>query len=80
MSTSTKTNGYAISNGGDNRLRYNLDPTQVSSTTGTTNSTNKYYVTGTDLQHPNLGNAILLANTHKGYSYTATATRNKELA
>ena len=72
-----ETNGYALSNGSDNRLRYNLDPTQVSSTTGTTNASNKYYVAGTDLQHPNLGNAILLANTHKGYSYTATARVTK---
>jgi outer membrane receptor protein involved in Fe transport len=65
-------NAFAITNGGDNRLRYNTTPTATSGT----NSSNKYY-NGTTLQNPNIGNAILLANTHKGYSYNATARVQK---
>ncbi len=66
-------NGFALG-GVDNRIRYlntNFTPTDY------TTVSNKYYSTGTDLQHPNIGNAILLANTHKGWSYTATARIQK---
>ena len=61
-------NAFAINNGGDKRLRYN---TTGNSTSGTNNS-NKYY-NGTTLANPNIGNAIILANTSKGWSYAATA-------
>jgi len=50
-----------LTNGGDNRVRY---------------LNNKYY-SGNTLQNPNIGNAILLANTSKGWSYTATARVQK---
>ena len=62
-----ETNGFAITNGGDHRMRYNTTSTATSGT----NSSNKYY-NGTTLQNPNIGNAILLANTGLGYSYAAT--------
>jgi len=68
-------NGFAIANGPDNRLRYNTDGTAVTGA-ATTNSSNKYY-NGSTLANPNLGNAIILANTHKGYAYTATARVTK---
>ena len=67
-----ETNAFAISNGGDTRLRYNTTP---NSTSGT-NASNKYY-SGATLQVPNIGNAILLGNTNKGYAYTATARVQK---
>ena len=67
-----ETNAFAISNGGDNRLRYN---TTGNSTSGTNNS-NKYY-NGSTLANPNIGNAIILANTSKGWSYSATARVQK---
>lgn len=67
-----ETNGYTIQNGGDARTRYNTNPIQVSTTTGTTNNSNKYYNDGSSLTSPNLGNAILLSNTSKGFAYTAT--------
>ncbi len=62
-----ETNGFAISNGPDNRMRYNTTGTATSGT----NSSNKYY-NGSTLSNPNLSNAILLSNTSKGYAYTAT--------
>lgn len=62
-----ETNGYAISNGPDNRTRYQ---TSVS-------TSNKYYYAGTSLQNPNIGNVIILANTKKGFSYAATARVQK---
>jgi hypothetical protein len=67
-------NGFAISNGGDSRTRYLVTPFAGNEFTSVSN---KYYSTGTDLQHPNIGNAILLANTHKGWSYAATARVQK---
>ena len=60
-------NGFAISNGADTRTRYNTTGT---STSGTNNS-NKYY-NGSTLSNPNLSNAMIIANTNKGYAYTAT--------
>jgi len=60
-------NAFNISNGPDSRSRYNLTPTATSGT----NSSNKYY-NGSSLTNPNISSAILLANTHKGYSYAAT--------
>jgi hypothetical protein len=64
-----ESNGFAIANGPDNRMRYNTG-------SGTTNSTNKYWngmTSGTaSLDSPNIQNVILLANTNQGYSYTAT--------
>ena len=54
--------------GGDQRLRY-VTPTNANS--------NKYYYAGTSLQNPNLGTVIVLANTSKGYSYSAVAKLQK---
>jgi hypothetical protein len=62
-----ETNGFAITNGPDNRTRF---LTSVS-------NTNKYYFAGSSLQNPNIGNAILLSNTSKGFSYVATARVQK---
>ena len=59
-----ETNGFALG-GADNRLRYL-----------TVANSNKYY-SGTTLANPNLGNAILMSNTSKGYSYTLTARIQK---
>ncbi|MBS1933861.1 MAG: TonB-dependent receptor, partial [Bacteroidetes bacterium] len=61
-------NGFAIANGPDSRMRFNT----VGTATSGTNSTNKYYYSGSSLQSPNISSAILLSNTHKGYSYAAT--------
>jgi hypothetical protein len=66
-----ESNAFAITNGGDNRQRFN-----TSNVTSGTNNSNKYY-NGTTLQNPNIGNAILLANTSKGFAYTATARVQK---
>jgi hypothetical protein len=66
-------NAFAISNGPDNRLRYNT----VSTATSGTNFSNKYYYAGTSLSNPNLGNAILLGNSKMGYAYTATVAVQK---
>lgn len=60
-----ETNAFALG-GADNRLRY---------LTSTTNS-NKYY-SGKTLANPNIGNAILMSNTSKGYSYTITGRVQK---
>jgi Carboxypeptidase regulatory-like domain len=68
-----ETNAFAITNGSDNRLRYN---TTATSTSGTNNS-NKYY-NGNSLTNPNLSNAMIIANTNKGYAYTATFRVQKE--
>jgi Outer membrane receptor proteins, mostly Fe transport len=54
-----ETNGFALA-GVDNRTRYL-----------TTANTNKYYY-GSTLANPNLGNAILMSNSSKGYGYTLT--------
>ncbi len=61
-------NGFAISNGPDERMRFNTTPTATSGT----NASNKYFSSGSSLSNPNISSAILLANTHKGYSYAAT--------
>ncbi len=66
-----ESNGYALG-GVDNRNRF---LTSVA-------NTNKYYA-GTptaSLSNPNIGNAILMSNTNKGYVYTLTAKiqRNTE--
>lgn len=66
-----ETNGYALTNGGDNRLRYN-----TSLTTKLDNS-NKYYSAGTSLSNPSIGNAILMSNTNKGYAYNVTGRIQK---
>ncbi len=57
-------NAFALG-GADNRLRYL-----------TVSNSNKYYH-GTTLDNPNLGNAILMKNTSKGYSYNLTARIQK---
>ncbi|SFN99966.1 TonB-dependent Receptor Plug Domain [Chitinophaga sp. YR627] len=62
-----ETNGFALSNGGDHRDRY---------LTSVANS-NKYYYAGTGLDNPNIGNAILMSNTNKGYSYNVTGRIQK---
>jgi hypothetical protein len=58
-------NAFSLA-GADNRARY---------LTSTANS-NKYY-SGKTLDNPNIGNAILMSNTSKGYSYTLTARAQK---
>lgn len=65
-----ETNGFIISNGGDVRTRFNTTGTSTSGT----NASNKYYngTGGATLTNPNITNAIILANTKKGYSYAAT--------
>lgn len=60
-----ETNGFALG-GVDNRTRF---LTSVA-------NTNKYYA-GTTLANPNIGNAILMSNTSKGYVYTLTARIQK---
>lgn len=60
-----ETNAFALT-GVDTRSRY---------LTSTANS-NKYY-SGKTLNNPNIGNAILMSNTSKGYSYTLTARLQK---
>ncbi len=59
-----ETNAYAL-NGADTRLRYNT------STTTSLNNSSKYYF-GSTAANPNLGTAILMKNTKKGYSTTTT--------
>ncbi|HXB91299.1 MAG TPA: carboxypeptidase regulatory-like domain-containing protein [Puia sp.] len=70
--------GFAITNGGDNRQRFNSDPTAVSGY----NASNTFY-SGTPapatLSNPNLGNVIWLGNSTKGYSYAATFRINKSV-
>ncbi|PSL36087.1 TonB-dependent receptor [Chitinophaga ginsengisoli] len=66
-----ETNGYALSNGGDNRMRYTTSFTPIA------NSTNKYYSAGTSLSDPNIGSAILMTNTSKGYAYNVTGRVQK---
>ncbi|ACU58804.1 TonB-dependent receptor [Chitinophaga pinensis] len=61
-----ETNGFALSNGGDHRDRYL-----------TVANSNKYYYAGTGLDNPNIGNAILMSNTNKGYSYNVTGRIQK---
>ncbi len=56
-----ETNAFALG-GTDNRLRY---LTAVS-------TSNKYYFAGSSAANPNLGNAILMKNSSKGYSSTTT--------
>ena len=60
-----ESNAFALG-GVDNRLRF---LTSVA-------NTNKYYY-GTTLANPNIGNAILMSNTSKGYVYTLTARIQK---
>jgi len=67
-----ESNEFAISNGPDDRMRYNTTPTATSGT----NSSNKYY-NGTSLTNPSITSAILMSNTNLGYSYTATAKVQK---
>lgn len=67
-----ESSGFAIANGGDTRTRFNTDPNAVSGS----NNSNKYY-NGTTLANPNIQNAIILANTSKGWAYTATARVTK---
>ena len=60
--------------GADNRLRYLTVP-----------NSNKYYFSGSSLNNPNIGNAILMSNTSKGYAYTLTfriqkSTRNFDMS
>ncbi|MEP6673892.1 MAG: carboxypeptidase regulatory-like domain-containing protein [Ferruginibacter sp.] len=59
-----ETSAFALA-GSDNRLRYNT------STTTTLNNSSKYYF-GSTSANPNLGNAILMKNSKKGYSSTTT--------
>lgn len=70
----TTKSAFAINNGGDQRARYNSDPTAVSGY----NASSTYYA-GTTLNNPNLGNVIWLGNSSKGYSYAATARISKTI-
>ncbi len=63
-----ESNGFALNNGSDNRQRY------LTATTGS----NAYYA-GKTQADPGLQNAIILANTHKGYSYSATLRIQKQI-
>ncbi len=62
-----ETNAYTLS-GVDNRQRFLAAP-----------NSNKYYygAGGATLQNPNLGSAILMSNSKKGYVYTATGKVQK---
>lgn len=51
--------------GADHRLQYALG------------NGNKYYFAGSSLANPNIGNAILMSNTSKGYAYNLTARIQK---
>ncbi len=62
-----ESNAFALA-GADNRLRYLT----------TVANTNKYYF-GSTSANPNLGNAILMKNTNKGYSATFTARVQKTI-
>lgn len=55
-----ETNAFQLA-GADNRLRYLTVP-----------NSNKYYYSGASLDNPNIGNAILMSNTNKGFAYTGT--------
>jgi Carboxypeptidase regulatory-like domain len=72
-----ETNGFAINNGGDQRLRYNTALTS----TAAYNTSNGYYVGSptASLTNPNLSSVILLGNTNKGYSYQATFRIQKSI-
>ncbi|MEO6718752.1 MAG: TonB-dependent receptor, partial [Ferruginibacter sp.] len=59
-----ETNAFALG-GADNRQRFL-----------TVANSNKYY-SGSTLANPNIGNAILMSNTSKGYSYTLTGRVQK---
>ena len=63
-----ESNGFTLG-GVDNRTRY---LTSVA-------NTNKYYYAGTSLANPNIGNAILMSNTSKGYVYSLTAKIQRTL-
>jgi hypothetical protein len=66
-----ETNAFALA-GADRRLRYNT------SVTTTLNTSSKYY-SGTTTTNPNLGNAILMKNSGKGFSSTTTVRVQKTL-
>ena len=55
-------NGFAISNGPDQRQRYLT----------TTSGSNAYYFKGTSLTQPNLANVIVIKNSSKGWAYYGT--------
>lgn len=61
-----ESNAFALA-GADNRQRY---------LTSVANS-NKYYFSGSSLNNPNIGTAILMKNSNKGYAYTLTARVQK---
>lgn len=63
-----ETNAFALG-GADNRLRYLT----------TVSTSNKYYYAGTSSANPNLGNAILMKNSSKGYSSTTTLRIQKTI-
>ncbi|HEX8460094.1 MAG TPA: TonB-dependent receptor, partial [Segetibacter sp.] len=60
-----ESNGFALA-GADNRTRYLT----------TVANSNKYYA-GSTLANPNIGTAILMDNTNKGYGYNATLRLQK---
>lgn len=61
-----KSNAFALG-GADTRLRYLT----------TVANSNKYYFAGSSLANPNIGNAILMSNSSKGYAYTITGRVQK---
>ena len=64
-----ETNEFAISNGPDQRFRYQT----------TTTGSNAYYYKGTSLTAPNLGNVIVLKNNSKGYSWYSSIRIQKNI-
>lgn len=63
-----ETNGFELG-GVDNRTRF---LTSVA-------NTNKYYSAGSSLANPNIGNAILMSNTNKGFVSTFTVRAQKSV-
>ncbi len=66
-----ETNAFALA-GADKRLRYNTSLTTI------LNNSSKYYF-GTTTANPNLGNAILMKNSSKGFSSTTTVRIQKTI-
>jgi hypothetical protein len=66
-----ESNAFALA-GADKRLRYNT------SVTTTLNNSSKYY-SGNTTANPNLGNAILMKNSSKGFSSTTTVRVQKTI-
>ena len=64
-----ESNEFQISNGPDQRYRYQT----------TTTGSNEYYYKGTSLTAPNLGSVIVLKNTNKGYAWYSSFRIQKNI-